>query len=180
MTEDVLVDLHRHGEHAAAEAGDFADREESVGRGIAAVRDVQMLAERLVDVLRALHIAGGSDADLDLVFAARGEPERLVEARHTVHAVQRHVQALCKILHRLRQQAAVAPLKRDQLRQKRVDEVDARGGTGGHCLASRQMSSFSAVRRMILPLWNAGTQTTFLPSSNLPLISISSSSGSNW
>ena len=94
MPENMLVDLHGHRQHATAQAGDFAQREQPVRRRVVSVRDLQIRFEGFVCLFSAFYIASRSDADFYMVLSGWLEAKRLIEARHAVDAVERHVQPL--------------------------------------------------------------------------------------
>ena len=94
MPENMLVDLHGHRQHAATQAGDFAQREQPVRRRVVSVRDLQIRFEGLVCLFSTFDIASRSDADFYMVLSGWLEAKRLIEARHAVDAVERDVQPL--------------------------------------------------------------------------------------
>src|SRR5262249_36007072 len=78
---DRVVDLDDGRQRAAAEAGDLVDGDFALGVGVLVVRDAAAQADAVDDQLRALHVAGRTDADIDRVAAGRLVAELGVEGR---------------------------------------------------------------------------------------------------
>src|SRR5262249_18052671 len=75
------VDLHHRRQRAAADAGDLVDRDLALRVRVLVRRDPAAQLDAVDDQLRALHVAGGADADIDRMLAGGLMAEFRVERR---------------------------------------------------------------------------------------------------
>jgi len=114
MAVDRTVNLHRHRQHAAAQASHFLHRELALRIGILARYDPQLAAEGLVGTFRALHMTGRADTHLDAVAADRAEAELSVKRGDPGHLGLAHAEPFRHGGERVGRQIAVLVLNRLQ------------------------------------------------------------------
>jgi hypothetical protein len=83
-----LIDLYRRGQRTASQAGDFFDGKYLLGVCILAVGNAKMALKRLIDAVRAFHMAGRADTNVNNM-TPDGTMAKLVKERRDTHDARR-------------------------------------------------------------------------------------------
>lgn len=127
MAVGVLTDAHGWSEHAAAQAGDFFQGEDTLGIRVLLVRYLQLVAKFGARIGGPPDVTGRADANLDEVFSRRSRAEAWIKGDDTGQIRGRDGSVVQYQAEGLRRQVAEALLNGEKDRDQGVG-VGSPGG----------------------------------------------------